>query len=31
MILDLVYVNYFIRKEGMNFKYEGIKLSSFKA
>jgi len=28
LILDLVYVNYFINKEGMKFKYEGIKLTS---
>lgn len=28
LILDLVYVNYFIRKEGMKFKYEGIKQAS---
>ena len=28
LILDLVYVNYFISKEGLKFKYEGIKLTS---
>ena len=28
LILDLVYVNYYIRKEGMKFKYEGIKATS---
>ena len=28
LILDLVYVNHFINKEGLKFKYEGIKLTS---
>ena len=28
LILDLVYFNYFIKKEGLKFKYEGIKLTS---
>ena len=28
LILDLVYVNRFIKKEGLKFKYEGIKLTS---
>ena len=28
LILDLVYVNHFIRKEGLKFMYEGIKLTS---
>ena len=28
LILDLVYVNHFIKKEGLKFKYEGIKLTS---
>ena len=28
LILDLVYVNHFISKEGLKFKYEGIKLTS---
>ena len=28
LILDLVYVNHFIKKEGWKFKYEGIKLTS---
>ena len=28
LILDLVYVNYFIGKEGLKFKYEGIQMSS---
>ena len=27
-ILDLVYANHFIKKEGLKFKYEGIKLTS---
>ena len=28
LILDLVYVNHVIKKEGLKFKYEGIKLTS---
>ena len=28
LILDQVYVNHFIKKEGLKFKYEGIKLTS---
>ena len=28
LILDLMYVVYFINKEGMKFKYEGIKATS---
>ena len=28
LILDLVYVNYYINKEGMKFKYEGIRATS---
>ena len=28
LVLGLVYVNHFIKKEGLKFKYEGIKLTS---
>ena len=31
LILDLVFVNYLIRKEGLKFNYEDIKLTSLYA